>query len=313
VKVLAIDTMNKCARSDVREYVKSSEGHYLRQIEKTARMLAESAEEKPIILLSGPSGSGKTTTAFRVRAFLCELGINTFALSMDSYFMPINDPRNVREADGRIDFESPKRLDFDLLNSHFDLLLNGEEFTLPVFDFANQTRGEGERFRRGKNELVIIEGIHALNPAVTGRISERAAGVYVSVRTRIKSKRGNLLHPSKIRLMRRLVRDKLFRGRHLTQTLEFFENVERGEKLYILPYKGLAEHNIDTFIAYEPAVYKGFLADEMSFLRVHGGFEGYEELGELTEFFAEIDGVDLEYAPADSLVREFAGGSSFKY
>jgi len=312
MKVLAIDTMNKCARSDIREYVRNSEGHYLRQIEKTARMLAESAAERPIILLSGPSGSGKTTTAFRIKACLCELGVNTFTISMDSYFMPLNDPRNEREADGKIDFESPKRLDFDLLNEHFDLLLSGEEFTLPVFDFANQVRGEGEKFRRRENELVIIEGIHALNPAVTGRVSERAAGIYVSVRTRLKNKGGKLLHPSKIRLMRRLVRDKLFRGRHLSQTFEFFKNVERGEVLHILPFKGLADHNIDTFIAYEPAVYKGFLTEELSALRVHHDHDG-AELSELIEFFAEIDGVDLEYAPTDSLVREFAGGSSFKY
>jgi len=312
MKVLAIDTMNRCAKSDVREYVRDSEGHYLRQIERTARMLAESANEKPIILLSGPSGSGKTTTAFRIKAYLCELGFDTLSISMDSYFMPVDDPRNQREADGKIDYESPKRLDFDLLNEHFDKLLGGEEFTLPVFDFAKQSRSEGERFKLRPNGLVIIEGIHALNPEVTGRVSEKAAGVYVSVRTRIKSKGGKLLHPSKIRLMRRLVRDKLFRGRHLAQTFQLFENVERGEKLYILPYKSLADYNIDTFIAYEPAVYKGFLTDELGGLRASHG-DLVATFGDLIDFFAELDGVDLEYAPSDSLVREFAGGSSFKY
>jgi uridine kinase len=302
--------MNRRVQIDVREYVTDSEGRYLRQVEKTARLLIENGKEKPVILISGPSGSGKTTTAFRIRNALRKMGVQTHALSMDNYFLPLHDPRNEREPDGKIDFESPKRLDGELLNDHLEKISRGEEIILPVFDFANQKRTEGERYRRKKNEFVIIEGIHSLNPGVTGCVSDSASGVYVSVRTRVKSKNGRLLHPSKIRLARRLVRDKLFRGRHAAQTLEFFENVENGEKAYILPYKGLAEYNIDTFIAYETAVYKHFLTDELNALREsYGKLERYAELAEV---LAEILGVDLKYAPDDSLVREFAGGGGFR-
>ncbi|MCL2634696.1 MAG: nucleoside kinase [Oscillospiraceae bacterium] len=307
MRVLSIETMNRCVQNNISEYVSNSEGHYLRQIEKTAQVIANSATDKPIILLSGPSGSGKTTTAFRIRDKLCELGFKTYALSMDNYFLTIDDPRNEREEDGKIDFESPKRLDKDLLSEHLEMLFCGTEFTLPVFDFANQKSLLGKRFQRKENELVIIEGIHALNPEVTGRVEQHASGVYVSVRTRLKSKNGKLLHPSKIRLMRRLVRDKLFRARKAEQTLEFFANVQRGEKKFILPYKGRAEHHIDTLIAYETQVYKRFLTEEL------GGVAGFSDAEEIFRFLAELENVDEEHIPGHSLVREFVGGSSFEY
>jgi uridine kinase len=303
--------MNRRVQDNIREYVDDSEGHYLRQIDKTARALAANAAEKPFILISGPSGSGKTTTAFRLKNALNKAGFKTHALSMDNYFFPLHDPRNEREPDGSIDFESPKRLDTELLSEHLEKILRGEEIIPPAFDFARQERTKGGRLRLGENEFVVIEGIHSLNPAVTGSVSAVASGVYVSVRTRIKGKGGGLMHPSKIRLMRRLVRDKLFRGRRAAQTLQFFEKVERGEEIYIHPYKGLAEHGIDAFIAYETAVYKKFLTDDLNALR--GSYDGFERYEELMEILEETADVDLEYAPRDSLVREFAGGSRFEY
>jgi uridine kinase len=304
MKVLSTVTMNRKAQEDTAGYIMESEGHYFRQLMKTVMSLHEHESERPIILLSGPSGSGKTTTAFRIRALLQEMGIKTSALSMDNYFLTVDDPRNEREPDGSIDFESPKRLDMDLLNEHLEKLFNGEEFTLPVFDFANQKQLKGKQFRRREHEMVIIEGIHALNPAITGEVSEHAAGIYVSVRTRMKSKDGKLLHPSKIRLMRRLVRDKLFRNRAATQTLEFFDKVQIGEKKYITPNKCYAEHNIDTFIAYEAAAYRAFLTKDLD------GLSGCEDL---LYFLKELDSVDLEQIPDKSLVREFIGGSRFEY
>ena len=309
MRVLSTATMNKNA-TDVPAYIADSEEQYLWQLKMTARFLAEQEIERPIILLSGPSGSGKTTTAFRIKEQLCEMGINTHSLSMDNYFLTVDDPRNEREADGSLDYESPKRLDMDLLNEHLEKLFNGEEFTLPVFDFANQRQLKGKNFKRGEHEMVILEGIHALNPDVTGRVSERASGVYVSVRTRIKDKNGAFLHPSKIRLMRRLVRDKLFRNRQVTQTLEFFEKVQIGEEKYILPHKCYAEHDIDTFLPYEAAAYKEFLIKELADLRNCGSLDNYRDMVDVLD---ELDSVPLDDVPNDSLVREFIGGSRFKY
>jgi len=159
--------------------------------------------------------------------------------------------------------------------------------------------------------MVILEGIHALNPDVTGSVSERASGVYVSVRTRMKSKTGAILHPSKIRLMRRLSRDKLFRGREASQTLKFFEKVQEGEKKHILPYKCYAEHDIDTFLGYETAVYKSVIEEDLQALRYsYDEFDKYEGMMIILQ---ELLNVDLEKVPDNSLVREFAGGSTFEY
>ena len=309
MRVLSTATMNASA-ANAREMIADSERHYLKQIETTVQTLAENQIQRPLILLSGPSGSGKTTTAFRIRALLCDMGIQTYALSMDNYFLAVDDPRNEREPDGSIDFESPKRLDFDLLNEHLDKLWNGEEFTLPVFDFVNQKQLKGKQFCRREHEMVILEGIHALNPAVTGGVMEHASGVYVSVRTRIKSKEGWLLHPSKIRLMRRLVRDKLFRGRKPYQTIDFFEKVQRGEEKYILPHKCYAEHDIDTFLAYEPSVYKEYLAQDLSSLRRSSDLAKCVDIMNVLE---ELLAVPTDQVPDDSLVREFVGGSKFEY
>ena len=309
MRIVKTSTMNKNAQ-DAASYIAASEEQYLWQVKITARFLAQQVEERPIILLSGPSGSGKTTTSFRLKEQLCELGVKTHTMSMDNYFMAIDDPRSEREDDGTIDFESPKRLDKELLDSHLEKLFNGEEFNQPVFDFANQKQLVGEKFQRLENEMVIVEGIHALNPKVTGKVSDHASGVYVSVRTRIEYGKNKHLHPSLIRLMRRLVRDKLFRNRKATQTLEFYGKVELGEERYITPYKWNAEHDIDTFLAYEAAAYKNFIVNELADLRDNGSVPECQEILNVLDM---LDSVSLDAVPDDSLVREFIGGSKYKY
>ncbi|MCL1788941.1 MAG: nucleoside kinase [Oscillospiraceae bacterium] len=309
MRVLSTSTMNRNS-VDAAAHIANSEEQYLWQLKMTARFLAEQESERPLILLSGPSGSGKTTTAFRIREQLCEMGIKTYAMSMDNYFLSVDDPRNEREPDGSIDYESPKRLDMDLLNEHMEKLWECEEFTLPVFDFANQRQLKGEKFRRGEHEMVILEGIHSLNPEVTGKFTEVSSGVYVSVRTRIKTSDGALLHPEKIRLMRRLVRDKLFRNRQAAQTIAFFEKVQVGEEKYIAPHKCYAEHDIDTFLAYEAAAYKDFIIKELEELRDSCSLDKVQDMVIVLE---ELASVGLDGIPKDSLVREFIGGSMFKY
>jgi uridine kinase len=228
-------------------------------------------------------------------------GIKTYTMSMDNYFIPTDDPRTVYEADGSVDFEAPCRLELEQLADHLEKMWSGEEFTLPVFDFVNQKQLKGERFKRRKHEMVILEGIHALNPEVTGLVSEHSSGVYVSVRTRVKSRSGKLLHPSKIRLTRRLIRDKLFRARSVEHTLQYFAKVQQGEKKYIIPHKCYAEYHIDTFMAYELAAYKDYILPDL------------EEGTDLHMILSELDGVKLDHVPKDSLLREFVGGSEFEY
>ena len=149
-----------------------------------------------------------------------------------------------------------------------------------------------------------MEGIHALNPDVIGHSDEYTNRVYVSVRTRLESG-GELLHPSKIRLMRRLIRDKLYRGRSITETMEFFKSVERGEDLYIMPYKHRASFDIDTFIAYEPMVYRDILLDDLH--RVSRTYPEYEKYADIEKFLRKLEPLDPANVPDNSLVREFIG------
>ncbi|MBO5377892.1 MAG: nucleoside kinase [Ruminiclostridium sp.] len=311
MNILSLYDLNSNVASNSGQFICGAEELYKSRIQTVAEHLSENCEEMPIILISGPSGSGKTTTALRLGTMLEQAGKTVHTVSMDNYFIPIDDPRNEVDEDGHIDLESPKRLDIDLLNDHLNKMWKCEEIHIPTFDFALQQRFPGKDMKRNHGEFVIIEGIHALNPQITGNIGKHATTVYVSVRTRLKNEEGELLHPSKIRLMRRLVRDKLFRGREASKTLDFFKWVERGEKRFIMPYKESAMYDIDTFISYEPAVYKPFVLGEL--LAVKNTYPDYEEYADLEEFLEEIDDLDRENVPLNSLVREFVGGSNYVY
>ena len=197
-----------------------------------------------------------------------------------------------------------KRLDTELFKQHIELLSRCQPIDVPAFDFTIQDRKPGFRLEYKPGDIVIMEGIHALNPDVIGHSDEYTNRVYVSVRTRLESG-GELLHPSKIRLMRRLIRDKLYRGRSITETMEFFKSVERGEDLYIMPYKHRASFDIDTFIAYEPMVYRDILLDDLH--RVSRTYPEYGKYADIEKFLRKLEPLDPANVPDNSLVREFIG------
>lgn len=292
-------------------FINQSESGYRTTIEEAANSIAENKKEKPIILLSGPSGAGKTTTALRLEDYLDRRGLETHTISMDDYFLPEDKSELARDENGKIDYESPFRLDIPLLNKHMIKIANCEEIVIPRFDFANQQRRPGRTLKRKPGELVIFEGIHALNPEVTGLTDSFASCMYVSVRTRIETSSGGIMHPSHIRLMRRLIRDKFFRARDTEHTLEMFANVERGENKYIMPFKHRAEYSVDTFMPYELSVYKNFLTDDLR--RTAVKFSDFEGLNLMLEVLDEVVPISLEAVPDDSLVREFTGGSRLEY
>jgi len=311
MNILTLNELNLNTGNNAEAFIKAAEDQYRERICAVAEGLTVHNADMPIILISGPSGSGKTTTAMRLATMLENKGKKVHILSMDDYFLSVDDPRNEADENGNVDLESPKRLDMELLNEHLERLWKCEEIDVPSFDFSRQHRTSGKKMKRNPGEFVIMEGIHALNPEITGRIGKHATTVYVSVRTRLENKDGRLLHPSKIRLMRRLMRDKLFRGRSASGTLDFFANVERGEKRFIMPYKDSAMYDIDTFISYEAAVYKPLVLPEL--LAIKESYRDYSKYADVEEFLSEICEMDMAAVPFDSLVREFIGGSNYNY
>lgn len=311
MKKITVNSINRRIL-DTKLFIEESNEKYEKKLRRAAERIADEHKEKPIILLAGPSGSGKTTSALKIDNMLDDMGLHTHTISMDDYFLPKGEFDDVLTEDGKPDYESPLRIDIKKLNRHMEMISNCEEIMVPKFHFATQTSSDGYLFKRGKDDIIVFEGIHALNPLVTGS-GEFARCMYVSVRTRIELTNGRLVHPSMIRVMRRLIRDELYRGRKPAETFDMFKSVQRGEDKYILPYKHRAdeekEFSLDTFIQYEAAVYKSFLYEKIQ--RESETYEGFERFKSILQLFNEIDAIDPSLVGNDTLVREFIGGSSY--
>ena len=286
-----------------------AEAAYDRQLRDLADDLCRHASERPITLISGPSGSGKTTTACRLEQIMDAAGYETHTLSMDNYYADGTRNANIVDQFGKPDYESPLRLDIDLLNTQLEQLARGDAVELPEFDFAAQKqRKSGRVLKRKPHELIIMEGIHALNPDVTGGCADTANRIYLSVRTRI-TQEGEKLHPSLVRFARRLIRDSRSRGRTAEETLNMLSSISRGENLYIMPYKHLADYELDTFMCYELSVYRPILLDTVRSLVPEA--EPESGIERLARFLELLEPVEHDWIPDISLVREFIGGSVF--
>ena len=307
MRCINISQINKSIQTDAMSFIRKSNEDYYAKVLTVAKSISENIEKKPIILLSGPSGSGKTTTAYKISDALKGLGINSHIISMDNYFIPNKhiEQKNVpRDEDGNVDLESPYRLDINMFQEHIMLMSEGKIAQIPVFDFVTQDYSSYVSLTRKENEIIIIEGIHALNPKVTGDMSERASCVYVSVRTRLKTNSGDILHPSQVRLMRRLIRDRLFRGREFDDIFAMYKSVQRGENLYIMPHKNRADYDVDTFIDYEASVYKSVIYDEL----LHAEKTRYADLRSMTlSYLHDLEAIPSIFVPQNALIREFIG------
>ena len=207
------------------------------------------SSNRPIVALTGPSGSGKTTTALRLRAYLGNLGVKVCLLSMDNFFLPLD--QRPPEA---TDWESPYCVNVDLLVSCIGRLLDGEQVDIPWYDFKTGTTGGYKPMQGDKECIVIAEGIHMLNPLIFDKIRGAATGIYVAPRTRILTNKDRVVRPEQLRVARRMIRDYQGRGHSLRQTVERAESVDRGERNYIMPNKPNAGIHIDTFHDYEPCI-----------------------------------------------------------
>ena len=307
-----LEDINFRTVADPKGFVEESDAEYQKKVEHAADLISENWKKSPIVLLSGPSGSGKTTTAMKIAGELNKRGIGTHYVSMDNYFKTIDPATAPRTPEGEIDLESPLCLDMELLNRHFDMLAKGERIFVPKYEFSRKMRIQdpSASIKLGSDEIVIFEGIHALNDMITGKHRE-AFKLYISARSNVEFNGQVVFKGTWFRLVRRMVRDHLFRGSDPAETMSMWANVRRGEELNISPFKDKADFQFDSSLPYEPAVFNT-TATEL-FSTVPEGIERYEELRSVLPAIQLFGHISEELVAPDSLIREFIGGGIYEY
>ena len=305
-----IKEINRRACEDPTGFALECEAIYNRKVKEAAASIYERAQLSGVVFLSGPSGSGKTTTAQKICDAIKNLGIYAHTISMDRYYMSC-DPETVpRTVDGEYDLESPYCLDLELLNQHFNELARGEEVIIPHFSFNRQERDpdRARPLKLGRDEIVIFEGIHALNDLLADGHPD-AYKLYISARSDIVDNNEVCFKRTWTRLLRRVVRDELFRGAGATKTLKMWANVRDGEKTHISPFKYKADLLFDSSMAYEVPVMKRFALKAIG--DIPEDTKRLEELRAVLPALLEFEEVDPELVPPDSILREFIGGSVY--
>ena len=305
----SLTRLNEAVRSDPGAFARECDAAFAKKVENAASRIAEHRRESRVILLSGPSGSGKTTTALKIEERLRNMGIETHTISMDDYFKTMDPETAPRNRYGEIDFESPFFLDVDLLNRHFAMLDRGETIHVPKYEFARQMRSDimCHPLRLGPDDLAIFEGIHALNDIIVGK-NPHAFRLYIAARSNLVDDDGNIVFQHAwLRLCRRIVRDYQFRGCDAGFTLKLWDNVCRGEKLYISPYKENAHVMFDSSLAFEFAVLKPMVVPLLEAIPAGK----YAVVDDMLRGFEKIEAMDEKYVAPDSLAREFLGGSTY--
>ncbi|MBQ6465204.1 MAG: nucleoside kinase [Oscillospiraceae bacterium] len=297
--------------SDPKGFVEESDAYYHALVEQAAGMIADNCARSPIVLLSGPSGSGKTTTAMKVAEALEKKGIRTHYVAMDDYFQTVTPETTPRTPEGDYDLESPLCLDMELLNRHFTQLARGERIFVPKYEFSRRMRIQepSKSIKLKKDEMVVFEGIHALNDMITSQHPE-AFRLYISARSAVEFGGRTVFKNTWFRLVRRTVRDYNFRGSSPAETMSMWANVRRGEKLHISPFKEKAHFQFDTSLPYELPVFNT-TATEL-FKSVPEGIERFDELRQVLPALQMFGHIDESLVAPDSLLREFIGGGIYE-
>ena len=264
-----------------------------------------------IVLMAGPSSSGKTTTAKRLAILIMACGKRPHIISTDDYF--VNRVDTPRDANGEYDFECIGAVDTALFNTQMNALLQGEEVELPRFDFPTGVRVfEGRKLRIGPDDVILLEGNHALNPIFTRQIpEEKKFRIYVSTLTTVQLDDHNHIPTDDIRLLRRILRDYKYRGFTAVETIKRGPSVKAGEEKWILPFQELADATFNSALLYEIGVFRDQVLPILE--QVPERAVEYAEASRLRKFLAYFRSIPGDQVPPTSLLREFAGGSSFKY
>ena len=283
------------------------------QEKKIAKIAEEIASRKGVklVLLAGPSSSGKTTSCKRLSIQLAVNGLKPLQISLDDYF--VDREKTPKDASGEYDYESIYALDLDLINEQFNALFRGEEVELPKYDFqSGKSKRSGKKLKMNDHNVLVVEGIHALNPELTAHIpQEQIFRVYASALTTILLDNHNYIPTTDNRLLRRIIRDYKYRGVSAQETIHRWPSVRAGENKWIFPFQENADAMLNTAMLYELAVIK--TQAEPLLQQVPENCEEYAEAYRLLKFLKYFKGIPYNNLPPTSLLREFLGGSSFHY
>lgn len=301
------DAVDKGFATDI---INVNEALQEKKIARIADQIAARHDVK-LVLLAGPSSSGKTTTCKRLSIQLLTCGLKPLQISLDDYF--IDRDKTPLDANGEYDYESIHALNIDLINEQFNALFKGEEIELPRYNFqAGKSEKSGRRLKLGPNDIVVVEGIHALNPELTAQIPEQQKfRVYVSALTTILLDEHNYIPTTDNRLLRRIIRDYKYRGVSAQESIHRWPSVRAGEERWIFPYQENADAMFNSAMLYELAVIKQ--QAEPLLEQVPENCEEYAEAHRLLKFLRYFHAISYRQLAPTSLLREFLGGSSFKY
>ena len=299
---------DKVENHELRDLIMVSEALHEKKIAQIADMINERKETK-MVLIAGPSSSGKTTFANRLSVQLRVNGYVPVPISLDDYF--VDREHTPKDENGEYDFESIYSLDLELFNFHLGSLLKGEEVEIPSFNFKKGEREWiGNKLKLPNNGIILIEGIHGLNPILTSSISDKQKfKIYISALTQLNLDNHNRIATTDIRRVRRIVRDYLSRGYGAEETLRMWPSIRRGEEKNIFVYQEEADVMFNSTLVYELCVLKKYALEELD--KIDPDSPVYILATRLKSFLGFFKEIDKDYVPTNSILREFIGGSDF--
>lgn len=311
IGVSDVNALNsRIKKGQISDVIKIAEALHEKRIAMIADEVKARSKVLRIILIAGPSASGKTTFSKRLAIQLRVNCLDPLTISIDNYFKARED--TPRLPDGSFDFESINAIDVDLLNRHLIRLLKGHSVSIPGFDFNTGKRIQGDTLRMGANQILIIEGIHGLNEQLTHQIPrDRKLKIYISALTQLNIDNDHRISTRDMRILRRMVRDRLFRGHSANETFHLWENVQKGEDSNIFPFQEEADIMFNSALVYEFSVLKRFAVPLLrSVTGKQKHFSKSNRLLTVLSFFLDIPPGEV---PPTSILREFIGKSSFLY
>jgi uridine kinase len=306
----AADLNDQVSNGKAGELIRMSESVQNDKLYKIANQIFDNKKNIKIILIAGPTSSGKTTTAHKLALYLKSMGLNPNSISLDDYYL--NKEEMIKDEQGNIDFETIDALDIRLFNEHMNKLLNKEEVSMPTFNFLTGKKEYKNKILKLKdNDIIIIEGLHALNEKMTSSIKkEYKFKIYISPLTSLNIDSHNRIPTTFVRKLRRMIRDYKYRGASAEETLGFWDSIRRGEEKYIFPFQDDADVIFNTSLIYEIGVLRVY-AEPLLFSISDDSIYS-DQATKIINFLKNFLPIPADEIPIDSLLREFVGGSCFK-